>query len=168
MCDPDSDVIFAICGAMRDSPIVCEEVPGSVAKRYRNIQFVSGSALVTHFNTTWFITFGSDASTSGVVLTVSNGSEIPQQEKAVVSTTSTSRGTLIVTPATVPVLTGGYVVSFLQSNQNAHDIWISTRGFELQRLISELANLKTRRPDLFRRSTDRYQSRAKKLKKSGP
>ena len=166
MEESSEDVVFDICGASRDSPIVCENVPGSVAKRYRGIKFVSGSALVRHFDSNWFVTFSKDARRNEVVLTITNGSEVPPQDKVAMSSESNSRGTLIVTQATSTVLTGNYVISFLQSSSNAHDVYVTSRGFELHRLVPDLANLKTRRPELFRKSTERYRSRARQMKRT--
>jgi len=168
MAEPEGeDVVFDICGSSRESPIVREAVPGSVAVRYRGIRFVSGTALVHQFDTNWFITYTDEAARTGLVLTVANGAEVPTQPKPTVATESHTRGTLTVTTGSTPIITGSYVVSFLQSNQNAHDVYIHTGGFDLQRLIPDLTNLKTRHPELFRRSTDRYRRRAKDMKKRG-
>ena len=157
------DAVFSICGSCRAAPIVCEHVPGSVAKRYRSIKFMSAAALVAEFNDQWFVEFVPDKSgvSSEIVLTISGGSQIPQQPEVTSHATSSSRGTLIVTPATTTTLTGPFCVGFLQSAPNAHDIFITTSGFEYHRLIPDLVNLKTRRPKLFLR-----RNLAKKMKKT--
>lgn len=149
----EEDAVFSICGSCRAAPIVCENVPGSVAKRYRSIKFVSAGALVEAFNDQWYVDFVQDKNgvSSEIVLTVSGGSQVPQQPEVTTHGTSSSRGTLVVTPATTKTLTGPFCVGFLQSAPNAHDIFITTSGFEYHRLIPELVNLKTRRPKLFLR-----------------
>ena len=157
------DPVFAICGSCRAAPIVCEHVPGSVAKRYRSIKFVSAAALTEEFNDQWFVEFIPNKSgiSSEIVLTITGGSQIPEQPEVVTHGTNSSRGTLVVTPATTKTLTGPFCVGFLQSAPNAHDIFITAAGFEYHRLIPDLVNLKTRRPNLFLR-----RNLSKKMKKS--
>ena len=157
------DTVFSICGSCRAAPIVCEHVPGSVAKRYRSIKFVSAAALVEEFNDQWFVDFVPNKSgvSNEIVLTITGGSQVPEQPEVVTHGTASSRGTLVVTPATTKTLTGPFCVGFLQSAPNAHDIFITTSGFEYHRLIPDLVNLKTRRPNLFLR-----RNLSKKMKKT--
>lgn len=149
------DAVFLICGSCRAAPIVCEHVPGSVAKRYRSIKYVSVAALVEAFSDQWFIDFVQDKNgvPTEIVLTVSGGSQVPPQPEVMTHGTTSSRGTLIVSPARTKTLTGPFCVKFLQSSPNAHDIFVTSSGFEYHRLIPELVNLKTRRPKLFFRQT---------------
>ena len=162
--DAMDDPVFEICGSSRAAPIVCEHVPGSVAKRYRSIKYVSAAALVAEFNDQWFIRFVPNAKgeSEEIVLTVTGGSHVPDQPEVTCTGASNSRGTLIITAATSKLLTGSFCVKFLQSNPNAHDIFVTTRGFEYHRLIPELVNLKTRRPNIFLRKN---KARGKPMKK---
>ena len=125
------DPVFEICGSAAP-PIVCEQVPSSVAKRYRSIKYVSAAALVAEFNDQWFIKFVPNAKgeSEEIVLTVTGGSHVPDQPEVTCTGASNSRGTLIVTAATSKLLTGSFCVKFLQSNPNAHDIFVTTRGFQ--------------------------------------
>lgn len=162
----DDDVVFELCGSSRESPIVKESVPGSVALRYRGIRYVSAKELIQHFDENWFITFPTAGSKSSeAVLTITNGSETPEQPSPSISHESNSRGTLVVTKATASVLTGKYCVRFLKSGQDAHDIFVTGKTFELHRLIADLVNLKIKHPELFTRK-GRSRGLGKKMKKT--
>ena len=160
------DPVFAICGSSRAAPIVKEKVPGSVACRYRSIKFVSAAALVEEFSDQWYVEFRKSrtGTPEQIVLTVTGGSHVPEQPTVETRGISNSRGTLIVTEAKTDLLTGAFALKFLQSANNAHDIFITTQGFEYHRLIPELCSLKTRNPKLFLR---RKRGRAASMKKSG-
>ena len=159
------DPVFEICGSSRAAPIVKENVPGSVACRYRSIKFVSAAALVEEFSDQWYVEFKKNRSGTHeeIVLTITGGSHVPEQPAVETRGISSSRGTLVVTEAKTDILTGPFVLKFLQSSNNAHDIFVTTKGFEFHRLIPELVNLKTRNPKLFLR---RKRSRAEAMKKS--
>ena len=88
------DTVFSICGSCRAAPIVCEHVPGSVAKRYRSIKFVSAAALVEEFNDQWFVDFVPNKSgvSNEIVLTITGGSQVPEQPEVVTHGTASSRG----------------------------------------------------------------------------
>ena len=158
------DPVFEICGSSRAAPIVKENVPGSVACRYRSIKFFSAAALVEEFSDQWYVEFKKNRSGTPeeIVLTVTGGSHVPEQPAVETRGISNSRGTFVVTEAKTDILTGPFALKFLKSSNNAHDIFVTTKGFEYHRLIPALVNLKTRNPKLFLR---RKCSRSKPMKK---
>tara|TARA_Y100000593_G_scaffold11814_1_gene21464 strand:- start:1106 stop:1615 length:510 start_codon:yes stop_codon:yes gene_type:complete len=161
-----NDPIFEICGSSRHAPIVREDVPGSVASRYRSIKFVSAASLIAQYNTNWFIEFKKHPTTDtpeGIVLTVTNGSAMPKQPSVSVRGAASCRGTLIVSEATADILTGTYAAQFLQSTPDAFDIFVTIHGFEYHRLIPAMANLKLRKPNLFLRKPPGLSKRMKKV-----
>jgi len=149
--------VFEICGSSRASPIVREDVPGSVARRYRSIKYVSAAALIEEFSDQWFINFKKNRSGSPeeIVLTITGGSQVPEQPAVECRGVSNSRGTLVITEAQTDILTGSFAMKFMESSTTAHDIFVTTAFFEYQRLVPELVTLKTRNPHLFLRKKRR-------------
>ena len=120
-----------------------ETVPGSVARRYRNIRQVSAAELIQHFDSNWYIEFKKSSITGaseGIVLTVTGGSAMPDQSVVTTQGASNSRGTFIVTRAKSALLTGKYAREFLQTTSDAHDIAILSNEFEYHRLIPVMAS----------------------------
>lgn len=165
----EDDPVFEICGSSRQAPIVKESVPGSVASRYRSVKFVSAARLIEEFGSNWFVEYKKNPATGaseGIVLTITGGSAMPNQPTVSVRGSASCRGTLIVTEAATDVLTGTYATEFLQSSQDAFDIFITAHGFEYHRLIPAMVNLKLRKPNLFLRKPRGLAKPMKKTAKS--